>query len=284
VTAIEWTDDTWNVVTGCTKISPGCASCYIERQIPMRVAHRRFAAGEIPVMLHPERLGRVPPGPRVFTCSMGDLFHDDVDFGFLVRVFSVMARRRDRVFQVLTKRPERMSQFMGLWRNTYPEVEPNIWLGVSIENARFTWRADVLREIPAAVRFLSCEPLLGSLYPSAVRVRGARDGAGGPGGDAPRREARAAAPLDLAGIDWVIAGGESGPGFRPLNLDHVRELRDACLAAGPERDYPACCPGTRRPAFFFKQVGGRTPKSGGRMLDGREWSEMPELGLQEVAA
>jgi protein gp37 len=268
--AIEWTDATWNPITGCSKVSPGCAHCYAE------TLSLRYGWSKKPwtpenarenVVLHPERLG-VPlrwREPRmVFVNSMSDLFHEEVSFGFILKVFLTMRKADRHVFQVLTKRPERMAEFMSLHAPIYG-VAPNVWLGVSIENSRFTWRADVLREIPAAVRFISAEPLLGSLYPAqeevgiATMVRGS---------DAPQASSAfndtyppPRAPLSLDGIDWLIAGGESGPSHRPLNVDHVRELRDACVEAGVP--------------FFFKQVGGRTPKAGGKLLDGREWCEMP---------
>jgi protein gp37 len=283
-TAIEWTDATWNPVTGCTRVSPGCAHCYIERQTPMRVAHRKFArvgnASTTGVQLHPERLHwkRIPRGPRIFVCSMSDLFHEDVPDEFIAQVFEVMRWHTSRVFQVLTKRPERARDWFAWYEQRYQWNEaqhrriyrrnalavggrfyeehpdwldqhvrerypgtwplPNVWVGVTIENARYASRADVLREIPAAVRFISAEPLLGSL-----------------------------AALDLAEINWLICGGESGPGYRLLHLDHARELRDTCVARGV--------------AFFFKQHGGKTPKSGGKLLDGREWCELP---LVEKAA
>lgn len=371
--AIEWTGGTWNVVTGCTKVSPGCAHCYIERTIPFRTAGRRFELvdGESTtgVRLHPERLEpshNLYPSKLddpIFVCSLADLFHDDVDFRFLAEVFAVMALCTDRTFQVLTKRPERMRELLTdpLWwacvegaaQRRHEEVTgedvsytlaihghvrplPNVWLGVSIENARYTWRADVLREIPAAVRFLSCEPLLGSLYDrrhnarpdegrdGSIARRSGRDLA--PSGadlledgndDSPRdragdpREASGAArasaalaaraPLDLTGIDWVIVGGESGGRFaRPMHPEWAREIRDACLRleacerhVGDPHSLCEACWQQPRPAFHFKQWGswgpgdpgreahmvylGANPKSGGRLLDGRTWDELPAL-------
>lgn len=252
--AIQWTGATWNPVTGCTKVSPGCAHCYIERQTPMRVAGRRFVRGTLDVREHPERLiarkveKLKPLGRPIFVCSMSDLFHEDVQDGFVSAVWDVMHVCDTRTFQVLTKRPERALELLRVFND--PPL-PNVHVGVTIENARFTWRANVLREIPASVRFLSCEPLLDSLF-RFKQIPGTTGG-------------YSHAHLDLRGIDWVIAGGESGPGYRPLNLDHARELRDACL----EADVP----------FFFKQVGGRTPKSGGELLDGREWKQMPQAVL-----
>lgn len=241
---IEWTGGTWNVVTGCTKVSPGCAHCYIERTPPFRIAGRRFERGAIGIRLHPERLDpkhSLHPSrldDPIFVCSLADLFHEDVPAKFIEDVFAVMADTSHRTFQVLTKRPERALELLTTFESTRSPL-PNVWMGVSIENARHTWRADVLREIPAAVRFISAEPLLGSLF----------DSGGG------------RAPVDLTGIDWLIAGGESGPGYRPVQLSWLRELRDAAQAAGV--------------AFFFKQWGGRTAKSGGRELDDQVYDEMP---------
>jgi protein gp37 len=170
----------------------------------------------------------------VFVNSMSDLFHELVPEGFVQDVFQVMEQTGRHTFQILTKRPERAAAIAS--KLPWP---PNVWLGVSIENSRYTWRADVLREVPAAVRFISAEPLLGSLFEEHGRK----------------------APLSLAGIDWLIAGGESGPKYRPLQVDWVRELRDACRQDGVP--------------FFFKQWGGRTSKAGGRMLDNRLHDGMP---------
>jgi protein gp37 len=353
--AIEWTDATWNPVTGCTRVSPGCAHCYIETTIPFRTQHRRFvrkgSEETTGLILHDERIDtrRVPKGPRVFVNSLSDLFHEEIPDEFVWRVFDLMRLLPDRQFQVLTKRPERMREVVeGYYRltargvGTDGEVEyplPNVWLGVSIENARFTWRADVLREIPAAVRFISAEPLLGSLFPkiesrsrSASRPRSSHEPRHEPGAATPR------AALDLTGIDWLIVGGESGGReARPMHPEWARELRDACLGpaqepcsfCSDESNAPLhvwrmcacdCHPKRTGPAFFFKQWGswaatiagtylaregqdyviargapysdfvpdttlgtgddvvyyaGVSPKSGGRLLDGREWNEMP---------
>jgi protein gp37 len=238
VTAIEWTDATWKPVTGCSKVSAGCDNCYAE------TLSLRFGWSKKPwstenaaenVVLHPERLSKPLSWRKpsmVFVNSMSDLFHERVPDDYIRRVFDVMAEAERHTFQVLTKRPDRMAE----WTQTFqPEPLPNVWLGTSIESWRFSHRADQLRRAPAAVRFISAEPLLDTLY-------GAR-------------------PLRLDGIHWVIAGGESGLGYRPMFADWVRQIRDACQ----ELDV----------AFFFKQWGGRTPKSGGRDLDGREWSEYP---------
>lgn len=239
--AIEWTETTWNPVTGCTKISPGCANCYIERTIPFRMNRRRFVRGTTGLILHGERLAHPARwrGPRlVFVNSLSDLFHDEIPDNFRRQVFDAMADTPRHTYQVLTKRPEQARDFLAAY---YSGREPlaNVWLGVSVESARFTWRADVLRETPARVRFISAEPLLGSLFIEAGQRR----------------------PLRLDAIDWLIAGGESGPGYRPVELSWLREIRDACQ----QRDV----------AFFFKQWGGRTAKAGGRELDRRTHDDMP---------
>jgi protein gp37 len=240
--AIEWTDATWNPVTGCSKVSPGCANCYAE------TLSLRFGWSKKPwtpanaadnVVLHPERLllptqWRHPR--RVFVNSMSDLFHELVPDPYIRQVFDVMATCPQHEFQVLTKRPHRMRELHRLWTDRHG-ILPNVWLGTSIENDRWVGRADDLRETPAAVRFISAEPLLGPL-PS----------------------------LELAEIDWLIVGGESGIGHRPVGADWVRDLRDRSVEAGV--------------AFFFKQWGGRTPKVGGRELDGRTWDEYPKRSVE----
>jgi protein gp37 len=233
--SIEWTEATWNPVTGCTKVSPGCDHCYAEtfaerfRGVPGHPYEQGFD-----LRLWPDRLDlpRSWKKPRiVFVNSMSDLFHERVPTEYVSRVFTVMADCRWHTFQVLTKRPGRMASVL---RRIRPDPLPNVWLGTSIESDDYIWRADKVREAPAAVRFLSLEPLLGPL-PS----------------------------LSLKGIDWVIAGGESGPRHRPVDPAWVRDIRDQCCAEGI--------------AFFFKQWGGRFPKAGGRLLDGRTWDEMPGL-------
>lgn len=237
---IEWTEMTWNPVTGCDRISTGCDHCYAlalaKRLKAMGVEQYqedgdpRTSGPGFAVRVHPEQL-EVPvrwKKPRlVFVNSMSDLFHARVPEGFVREVFDVMAATPQHTYQVLTKRPRR-ARLMAE-RLPWPS---NVWLGVSVENESVLHRVAELRRIPSAVRFLSCEPLLGPLD-----------------------------VLDLDGIDWVIAGGESGPAYRPVHLEWVRGVRDACVAA----DVP----------FFFKQWGGRTPKAGGRVLDGREWSQEP---------
>jgi protein gp37 len=228
---IEWTEATWNPVTGCTKVSPGCAHCYAETFAERwrGISGHPYEQG-FDLRIWPERL-QVPlrwRRPRViFVNSMSDLFHEAIPEEFIGEVFDVMRRADWHVFQILTKRHERLEELA-------PQLEwsSNVWMGVSIENRRFVHRADSLRTVPAAVRFISAEPLLG-------RLEG----------------------LDLTGIDWLISGGESGPGHRPVRAEWLRELRDRCQAEGV--------------AYFFKQWGGRTSKVGGRELDGRIWSELP---------
>jgi protein gp37 len=237
--AIEWTDATWNPVTGCSKVSPGCAHCYAER-LSLRFGHSVLPwtpanAGEN-VVLHPERLS-IPLSWRqarmVFVNSMSDMWHPLVPPEFIDKVFSVMREADRHTYQILTKRPELMRRWFATDGATWGEAPlRNVWLGTSIENNRWVHRADELRATPAAVRFISAEPLLGPLP-----------------------------TLDLQDIDWLIVGGESGSSHRPMDEAWVRELQAKAEEAGT--------------AFFFKQWGGRTPKSGGRHLDGRTWDEYP---------
>ena len=242
--AIEWTDATWNPTTGCSKVSPGCAHCYAE------TLSLRFGRSSKPwtpenaaenVVIHADRFDlplRWREPKRIFVDSMSDLFHQLVPEAVVVRVWSTMAEAQRHQFQVLTKRPERMPAIVGR-RVEAHGVLPNVWLGTSIENDRWVGRADELRATPAAVRFISAEPLLGPL-PS----------------------------LDLTDIDWLIVGGESGADHRPIDPAWVQDLRDRALEADV--------------AFFFKQWGGRTPKSGGRALDGRTWDEYPPATSQQM--
>lgn len=240
--------------------------------MPFRMSGRRFVDGTTGLQFHENRLEQPLRWrtPRlVFVNSLSDLFHEEIPDDFRRRVFDVMSDAPQHTFQVLTKRPDEACSFLGMYYNRQAhhgswtdDPLPNVWLGVSIENARFTWRADVLRETPAAVRFISAEPLLGSLFERAsdqdyARVIDMRQTSETQAVEIMRRRR----PLDLSGIDWLIAGGESGPGYRPVRLEWLRELRDACAGAGV--------------AFFFKQWGGPTAKSGGRELDDRTHDEMP---------
>lgn len=228
---IEWTDATWNPVTGCTKISPGCKHCYAER-LANRLQHmgqKNYANG-FAVTLQPHML-ELPLGwrkpRRIFVNSMSDLFHADVPLEYIQRVFAVMAAADWHQYQVLTKRAERLEELSGQlpWA-------PQIWMGVSVENADYADRIDRLRNTGARVKFLSIEPLLGPL-PN----------------------------LNLRGIDWVIVGGESGPGARPMDPAWIADIRDQCAGAGV--------------AFFFKQWGGVNKKRTGRVFEGRTWDELP---------
>ena len=244
---IEWTDVTWNPTTGCDLTSPGCDNCYAAA-----LAHRLLKdnyRARLPVVdsdvtrrdpfavrLWPERLDQ-PLGwatPRViFVNSMSDVFHADIPEAFTRRLFEVMLGADWHTYQVLTKRPARAQRFLKRHRDLFGSdiLPPHIWIGTSVENQDAAFRVGHLRAVPAAVRFLSCEPLIGPVS------------------------------LDLNGIHWVIVGGESGPVRRPMKEEWVTSIRDQCSAAGVP--------------FFFKQWGGRTPKAGGRELDGRHWDEMP---------
>jgi protein gp37 len=239
---IEWTDGTWNPATGCTHVSAGCDHCYAERLAVrlQRMGQPKYANG-FAYAEHAEALTipRQWTRPRrIFVNSMSDLFHEDATKTFVYRVLETMVEIPRHTYQVLTKRPGKAAAWVnGFCRERGLERLPgHVWLGASVEDARVRFRIDQLRRAQATIRFLSCEPLLGPLP-----------------------------DLDLAGIHWVIAGGESGPGHRPIGRDWVREIRDQCLL----RDIP----------FFFKQWGGITPKASGRMLDGRTWDEFPEQRL-----
>lgn len=235
-TQIEWTDATWNPVTGCTKVTAGCDFCYAERfsERFRGVAGHPFEHG-FDLTLRPERLlqplqWRRPR--RVFVNSMSDLFHKEVPNEFIDRVFDTMERADWHTFQVLTKRSSLMARYL---RKRYPDrlAPPHIWLGVSIEDKQNAVRLEHLKKCAAATKFVSFEPLLGPV-----------------------------GAVDLKGIDWVIVGGESGPRCRPIDEAWVLEIRDRCKAD--------------KVAFFFKQWGGIRPKSGGRLLKGREWNEYPQ--------
>lgn len=239
-TRIEWTEVTWNPVTGCDRISDGCTNCYA-----LTMAARLKAMGSpkyqadghpvtsgpgFDVTVHPEALD-VPRDwrqPRmVFVNSMSDLFHGRVPLDFIQQVVATMRDTPHHTYQVLTKRARRLRRL-----SAHIDWPPNVWVGVTVESAQELHRVDDLRQVDAAVRFLSCEPLLGPLD-----------------------------ELDLSGIGWVIAGGESGHRARPVETDWLRAVRDNAVEA--------------RVPFFFKQFGGRTPKAGGRELDGITWDQFP---------
>ena len=230
--SIEWTDATWNPVTGCTKISPGCAHCYAER-----MARRLQAMGQpryrngFTITLQPEVLGdplRWKRPRAIFVNSMSDLFHPEVPDDYIRDCFAIMEKAPQHTFQVLTKRPERAGGLSSFLR--WPA---NVWMGTSVENAAYVRRIAALVRIPAAIRFLSLEPLLGPI-PN----------------------------LSLARVDWVIVGGESGPGARPIDKQWVRAIRDSCIE--------------QRVPFFFKQWGGADKSRTGRVLDGMIWNQMPQ--------
>ncbi len=228
---IEWTDATWNPVTGCTKISPGCKNCYAERlahRLQAMGTHRYRNAFKLTLQADQIELPLKWKQPRkIFVNSMSDLFHKDVPVEYIQKVFAVMQKARWHVFQILTKRADRVEKVVA--QLPWPK---NVWQGVSVENQAYVSRIEHLRNVPAAVRFVSVEPLIGPIQ-----------------------------GLPLEGIHWVIVGGESGPNRRPIKEEWVLEIKDQCLKAGT--------------GFFFKQWGGRTPKAGGRVLQGRVWDEMP---------
>lgn len=227
--SIEWTDATWNPWHGCTRVSPGCQHCY------MYSAKRRF--GQDPAVVVRSRTRFREPlkwheSKRVFTCSWSDWFHPAAD-QWRAEAWEIIRATPHHTYQLLTKRPELMPDRLPAdWGNGWR----NVWLGVSVENSDYMQRIDALRQVPAHLRFLSLEPLLGPL-PN----------------------------LNLQGIGWVIVGGESGPSYRRCNGLWVREIRNQCVRSSVP--------------FFFKQWGGRTPKTHGRLLDGRKWSEFP-VGLR----
>ncbi len=244
-TSIEWTEVTWNPVTGCDKTSAGCDNCYaltLSKRLKAMGAEKYQNDGNpvtsgpgFGVSIHPAALSQPYKWRKpltVFVNSMSDLFHAKVPASFVQDVFDVMADTPQHTYQVLTKRSLRLRRMAD--KLNWPS---NVWMGVSVEEPRALNRVDHLREVPAAVRFLSCEPLI-----------------------APLRE------LNLDGIDWVIAGGESGHSHRPIEAEWVADIRDQCHEA--------------QVPFFFKQWGGRTPKQGGRLLEGVTWDEMPKAQLR----
>ena len=236
--AIEWTDATWNPVRGCTKVSPGCKFCYAERFAERfrGVAGHPFEQG-FDLRLVPEKLAdplRWQSPKRIFVNSMSDLFHPQIPDSYIVRVAEVMMQAQWHTYQILTKRAERLERLLsGALR--FATKSPHIWWGVSVENVRHGKpRIECLRNAPATVRFLSVEPLLEDL-----------------------------GKIDLSGIHWVIVGGESGPGARPIKEEWVLSILKAC------RDH--------RVPFFFKQWGGVAKKKTGRRLRGRTYGQFPDV-------
>jgi protein gp37 len=242
--AIEWTESTWNPLTGCTKISPGCKHCYAERMAKrlQAMGQPNYANGfELTLHEHIVSLPLTWKKPQmIFVNSMSDLFHEGVPLEFIQKIFAVMREASWHTFQVLTKRSKRLSELSPLI--DWPQ---NVWMGASVENQNYVYRINDLRLTQAQIKFLSLEPLLGPL-PN----------------------------LKLDGIDWVIVGGESGPGARPIEEDWVLNIRDQCL-------------GSNVP-FFFKQWGGVNKKKHGRLLQGQSWNMLPlrinlhDLGQQSA--
>lgn len=241
---IEWTEATWNPTTGCDKVSPGCDNCYaltLAKRLKAMGSDKYQVDGDprtsgpgFKLTLHPDTLDlpRSWRQPRtVFVDSMSDLFHPEVPLGYIQRVFEVMADTPQHTYQILTKRSKRLTEVASSL-----EWPANVWMGVSVENEKYAFRIEHLRQVPAAVRFLSLEPLLGPL----------------PG-------------LGLSEIHWVIAGGESGPRARPVEESWLIDIRDQCERA--------------EVAFFFKQWGGRTPKAGGRQLQGKVYDGHPMMDV-----
>jgi len=244
--SIEWTEATWNPVTGCTKVSPGCAHCYAEtfaerfRGVPGHPYEHGFDLQPRPERLEQPLDWRQPR--LIFVNSMSDLFHEGIPVSFIRSVFNVMRKAHWHTFQILTKRSQRMLELAPHLR--WPD---NVWMGVSVENQRWTGRIDDLRKIPARVRFVSCEPLLGPL------------------------------DLDLKGISWVIVGGESGARARPLDPQSVREIREQCQAAGVAFFF--------KQWGAHNEEGQRVgKKAAGRMLDKRLWEELPVITQTAVVA
>ena len=228
---IEWTNSTWNPITGCTKVSPGCKYCYAERMaVRLKAMRNPNYQNGFQLTLH-EHILNLPltwKTPQlIFVNSMSDLFHESVPLDFILQVFDVMNQASWHSFQILTKRSQHLVELSSSihWSG-------NIWMGVSVENADYTFRIDHLRQTQAKIKFLSLEPLLGSIP-----------------------------HLNLAGIDWVIVGGESGPSARPMEERWVIEIKDQCIA----HNVP----------FFFKQWGGKNKKKSGRLLKGQTWDALP---------
>ena len=230
---IEWTDATWNPVTGCTKFSAGCQNCYAERMSKrLQAMGQQHYVDGFKVRTHKDVLSIPLKWKRsrtIFVNSMSDLFHEEVPESFISEVFQVICKSPQHTFQILTKRSK------NLRRLSHNLPWPgNVWMGVSVESKDYLSRIDDLRHTPAKIKFISFEPLLGRI-----------------------------SNIDLSGIDWVIVGGESGPGARPMSASWVEDIRDQCLAFGIP--------------FFFKQWGGFNKKKAGRLLDNRTWDDMPAL-------
>lgn len=236
MSAIEWTDATWNPATGCSKVSPGCQNCYAETlSARLKAMKQKKYANGFNYTEHPTELQKPQhwKKPRmIFVNSMSDLFHEAATNSFINDVFEIMMGTPRHTYQILTKRPKRMKEFVDKFisvRGGLDEIPNHIWLGTSVESHDYLFRIDQLRQVKCAIRFVSFEPLLGSIMPS------------------------------LTDIHWAIVGGESGPHARPIHEDWVRNIHDVC------RMYDT--------AFFFKQWGGRWPKQKGNLLDGKKYQE-----------
>lgn len=230
-TSIEWTEATWNPVTGCSYISDGCKNCYARRMAKRlhAMGNRRYLNG-FEVTIHKDLLNaplKWKTSRNIFVNSMSDLFHEDIPLDFIRSVFLTIKQARHHTFQVLTKRAERLEETCD--QLDWPE---NLWVGVTIESEKYKHRIDLLRDVPAAVKFLSVEPMIGPL-----------------------------GIIDLTSIDWVIVGGESGPGARAIEKTWVDQVKDQCIENGVP--------------FFFKQWGGFNKKKNGRLLDGKTWNQFP---------
>ena len=235
---IEWTESTWNPITGCDKVSPGCEHCYAERMARRLKAMgvKKYRDGFKPT-IHPDVLeapAKWRKSQMIFVNSMSDLFHDDIQFEFVQQMFDVMERCPHHTFQVLTKRSKKLARFHK--KLPWPD---HIWMGVTVEHKDYIYRINDLRKTNAHVKFLSLEPLLGPLY-----------------------------NLDLSGIDWVVVGGESGPGARPMDKEWAIDLCGQC----EDQNVP----------FFFKQWGGVNKKKNGRLLNGKFYNNMPRQFAEAV--
>jgi protein gp37 len=239
--SIEWTDASWNPSTGCSKVSPGCRNCYAERLSNrlQKMGKPKYKAG-FRFTIHEDAID-LPlkwKAPRkIFVNSMSDLFHELMPDTFLEECFTTMTKADWHIYQILTKRPDRMLAFA----KRYGKIPEHIWMGTSVESQLYVPRIKLLQKVPCRVKFVSFEPLLGSV-----------------------------GKVNLKGISWAIVGGESGPNYREVRPEWVREIHHQCKQ--------------QKVAFFFKQWGGRTPKSGGRELDGQEWDEYPLITHRKTLA
>lgn len=232
-TRIEWTESTWNPITGCTQISDGCMNCYAKRMSKRLKAMGNLRyKNEFEVTIHNDLFNqplKTKESKMIFVCSMSDIFHESVDFQTITKLFDVMREAHWHTFQVLTKRSQRLLAFSKIY-----SIPENVWVGVTVENEKNIQRLEHLKLVNASTKFLSCEPLLGSLK-----------------------------VCDFSGIQWIVAGGESGPNSRDIDIDWVREIRDQCVS--------------KAIPFFFKQWGGWNKKKNGREIDGEIFMQMPSV-------